>query len=352
MTQSAPIQAELQCPNCAGQCVYDPARQALACASCGEVRSLDSDDDTEAGAEVPFDPDAARQEAPVTFETKVHRCETCGGTVTLVGLSLSTRCAYCDGPVVVDMGDSGYQPMAMIPYRVPQKDAQGFALKWVKQRLAAPNDLFDVVAQARVVGIYVPFWTFDSKEAVQYWAKYAVQRNKQLVVKSTSGKMEISFDDMLVPASPHVTPLIRDGILHDFDPARLRPYRAGYLAGFAAEQHHQTVAEGLAANTDDKDLLIRNKIKRKIKRQIKKADVHRLRYQTDTTGIHYRRILLPVWILHYTYDGAAHKVVVCGMQGRTFGQRPFSLHKLLGYAAALSTIAVVTGVIWGAVGLL
>ena len=145
-----------------------------------------------------------------------------------------------------------------------------------------------------------------------------------------------------------MTPLIRDGILHDFIPERLRPYRAGYLSGFAAEQHHQTVAEGLEMKAVEKALLIRNRIKR----HVNKSGVHGIRYNTDTTGLHYRRILLPVWILHYTYGGTAKKVVVCGIEGRAYGERPFSTLKLAGYAAVLSVIAMTIGLIWGATGLL
>jgi hypothetical protein len=31
-----------------------------------------------------------------------------------------------------------------------------------------------------------------------------------------------------------------------------------------------------------------------------------------------------VWILHYVYDGTAKKIVVSGIDGRTFGERPLS----------------------------
>ena len=152
------------------------------------------------------------------------------------------------------------------------------------------------------------------------------------------------FDDLLMPASPHVTPLIRDGILHDFDPADLRPYRAGYLAGFAAERHHQSVAEGLAANADDKDLLIRNHIKD----AVNKTGVHAIRYLTDTTGIHYRRILLPVWILHYIYRKQAYRIVVSGIDGRTYGERPFSYWKMAMVSGAVTASAMVLGLLLGA----
>jgi len=342
------VQSALQCAACGGQCLYEPAQQALVCASCATRYGLETDADEDAAAEFPFDPNAPDLDPPVTQDAKVHHCETCGGDVVFVGAALSERCAYCDGPVVINDHDTGYASTALIPFRVPQKDAHDAAVGWVARRIAAPGDLRAVVAKARVAGIYVPFWTFDSDEAVNYWAKYKVRSGKNTVTRQTQGAMRIRFDDMLVPASDHVTPLIRDGILHEFEPRRLRPYRAGYLAGFGAERHHQTVAEGLEANASDKDLLIRNQIKG----DVAKSRVHDVRYLTDTTGIHYRRILLPVWILHYTYKGEALKIVVCGMQRRAYGERPFSLWKLTGYAAALAALTIVFGLAWGAGGLL
>ena len=348
MDTLAAAQSELQCANCAGQCVYDPAQQALVCSSCATRFGLETDSDAKAEDEFDFDPAAPNADLPEVAETRVHHCQTCGGDVVFVGQTLSERCAYCDGPVVLATSDMGYRTKALIPFRVPEADAQKAALDWAARRFAAPSDLQAVVAGARVAGLYVPFWTFDSSEAVQYWAKYKVRRNKRTVTRNTSGQMRITFDDLLVPASSHITPLIRDGILHDFEPRRLRPYRPGYLAGFGAERHHQSVAEGLEANADDKDLLIRNRIKG----HVNKSGVHGIRYTTDTTGIRYRRILLPVWILHYTYRDTPMKIVVCGMQGRTYGERPFSGAKLTLYAAMLSVCVIAFGLAWGAGGLL
>ena len=72
-----------------------------------------------------------------------------------------------------------------------------------------------------------------------------------------------------------------------------------YLAGFAAERRHQSVSEGLRSNEADKTLVLRNRIKK----HSGKDRIVRVNYKTDTTGIKFRRILLPVWILHYEWDG-------------------------------------------------
>ena len=150
--------------------------------------------------------------------------------------------------------------MALIPFEIDAMYAQHQTQGWLKRRIASPNDLEGIVAKAQVAGLHAPFWTLDSQEAVEYWAKNTVDSCNNRRTKTTNGKMRISFDDLLMPASPHVTPLIRDGILQDFDPSALRPYRGGYLAGFAAERHHQSVANWLNANEADKRLLIRNRI--------------------------------------------------------------------------------------------
>lgn len=345
---AAVAQLDLLCPNCAGQCVFSPHHVGLECQSCGDIRYIQIDRSVDPAKEFHYHPDLPHTEQAIHTGDVLHECQTCKGQVVFSGPALSERCAYCDGPVVLGQPDASYQTVGMIPFALTDTDATPRVQDWVAARRAAPSDLADIVAKGRVAGIYVPFWTFDSEEAIDYMVKYRVKRGKNWVRKTLNQFMNTSFDDMLVPASLHVSPLIRDGILHDFSPRDLRPYTPAYLAGFAAERHYETVSDGLRANAADKDLLIRNRIRH----HSGKSNITYVGYKTDTTGIKYRRILLPVWILHYTYAGKPMKVVTCGLHGRTFGERPFSTSKLIGYAAACATGAAAFGFIWGASGML
>ncbi len=347
MTDLSGTQTELLCPSCAGQRVFDPTKEALRCQSCGRTEKLGGPWDAKAEREFPYDPDAPASEQPSEQSVRVHSCQTCGGEVVFVGPSLSESCPYCDGPVVLREADIGYDAMALIPFVIDEETAQNAVLRWAASRTAAPNDLMAHVSQGRVAGLYAPFWTFDSREAIEYWAQQVKRRGKRWTYRQIRGRMRIFFDDMLVPASPHVTPLIRDGILHHFQPERLRHFNAGYLSGFAAELHHQTVTDGLNANAADKDVLIRNRIRQHINRQ----GITNIGYRTDTSGIHYRRLLLPVWILHYTYRDTAYKIVASGMDRRAFGERPYSKGKLVLLSAVLTLIALAFGIGWGAGGL-
>ncbi len=341
-------QIPLLCPACGGQRRYDPETRGLVCASCGTPEALVPPVDHKAAAEFPYHSDTPETEPADVPDRRTHHCDTCGGEVVFTGAALSDQCPYCDGAVVLGGDDPSYRTMALIPFAIAGQDAWTRANAWVGARWAAPGDLGTAVSAGRMAGLYAPFWTFDTEEAVDYWAKVTTGSGKNRRTRSVSGSLRIWFNDLLVPASPHVTPLIRDGILHEFDPDRLLPYDEAYLAGFAAERHHQSVADGLASNADDKDLLIRNRIRK----DIKGGSVSNLGYKTDTSGIHYRRILLPVWIVHYTYEGTAKKVVVSGIDGRCYGERPFSTWKLTGYSALLTAAAMLVGVLWGAAGFL
>lgn len=260
-------QTDLLCANCAGQCRFAPADGALKCDSCSQVHRITVDLKADPAREFHYDPDLPHTEQTVWSRVLTQQCETCGGSVTFTGPVLSDRCSYCNGPVILKESDSSYDALGVIPFRVIESKHRSAASTWAQSRLAAPGDLYEAVAKGRISGLYVPFWTFDSKEAIKYYISYFKARGGKNTIKFESGKIKVVFDDLLMPASPHVSPLIRDGILHDFNPADLQPYDPAYLAGFGAEQHHQSVIDGLDANKPDKDLLIRNQIKVRSRRQ-------------------------------------------------------------------------------------
>lgn len=81
MKDLAAAQSELQCSDCAGQCVYDPAQQALVCPQYATCHGLETDTDNEASRDFDFHPAASDIELPEVTETRVHHCQTCGGDV-------------------------------------------------------------------------------------------------------------------------------------------------------------------------------------------------------------------------------------------------------------------------------
>ncbi|MEM1302505.1 MAG: hypothetical protein AAGH17_07985, partial [Pseudomonadota bacterium] len=96
----------------------------------------------------------------------------------------------------------------------------------------------------------------------------------------------------------------------------------------------------------DKRLLIRHRIQNHHPKHLSNIG-----FTTDTSHIRYRRILLPVYIRHYTYKAKAYKIVSCGLRGTTYGERPFSRRKLMLYSLAISAAALAFRIAYGAAGL-
>lgn len=337
------VQVALKCPSCGGNRRWDPTGAGLRCESCGMIEAVEAADPALGAREITYDDDIGAAEPPEIHHA--HRCETCGGEVVFVGRAVSDHCPYCDGPVVLEAGHAHFAPSGVIPFFVDRDAAEANIADWVRARWAAPGDLLSAVEAGRMAAVYAPFWTFDATKDIQYTARKRRGSGKRGRWVSVSGFTRLNIDDMITPASDHVTPAIRDGIMHGFGPSKLRPYAPAYLAGFAAELHGQKVAEGLKAMRKDVEVLVTQAIRR----DIGGGRISNIRYEVEISGVRFRRILLPLWIRHYGHGGRKYRIVVSGIDGRTFGERPYSRAKLAAYSAALSVPAFLIGVGSGAV---
>lgn len=333
------VQEALRCGSCGGQRQYDPETQGLLCDHCGERAKIIDDHHLDARREMAFDP--SRDEEPPEID-HAHQCQTCGGEVVFVGKTVSDRCPYCNGPVVLNAGHAHYIPSGLIPFAVGRANAEAQLRAWAGGRYAAPDDLLNAVKQGDIAAIYAPFWTFDADKQIYYSARKKIRSGKNTRWRTVTGQTKLTLDDMITGASDHVTPAIRDGIMHGFDIDLLRPYLPDYLAGFAAELHESRVSDGLEKMKRDIEVLVHKEIKRDVGGTVKVKS-----FTSDMNDIRFRRILLPLWILHYSHKGKAYRIITSGIDGKTFGQRPFSFSKLVGYSVVLTVAIFAVGLLLG-----
>ena len=334
------VQAALLCSVCGGQRHYAPEIDAMRCDSCGTESAITDEDHPDPRLEQAYDPSDWEDEPPEVDHA--HRCETCGGEVVFVGRAISERCPYCDGAVVLFGGHAHFVPSGLIPFGNSRDQVVDKMAEWLRGRWAAPSDLMVQAQDGHLAALYAPFWTFDASKAIDYRATKRTGRGKNARSRRVSGHLFMNFDDVIIAASDHVTPALRDGIMHGFDPDWLRPYRPEYLAGFAAELHGMRVSDGLAALGRD----IRVQIEKRIRDDVG-GTVSDVTYSAQTSGIRFRRVLLPLWILHYHYGGKPKRIVVSGIDGCCFGERPYSFAKLLAYSAGTVMAAFLIGALIG-----
>jgi hypothetical protein len=112
--------------------------------------------------------------------------------------------------------------------------------------------------------------------------------------------------------------------IEPFPTAELVPYDTAFLSGFVVE-HYQVVLVEAAANSQAQ---MKRKLYDMCAAEVP-GDTHRsLEIFPTFSGETFKHILVPVWLLTYTYGNKPWQVVVNGYTGRIAGQYPKSPWKI------------------------
>jgi hypothetical protein len=208
-----------------------------------------------------------------------------------------------------------------------------------------------------IAGVYLPFWTFDAETATRYEGQRGdayyeteryterdsqgrmVQRERQVRKIRwgyASGVVRNSFDDILIPASRSVLPKRLDA-LEPWDLPSLRPYEPAFLAGFKAQRYQVELPDGFRAAKERMAGPIEDSVRDDIGGD--EQQIHAL--ETDYSDIHFKHLLLPVWIGAYRFHDKVYQVVVNARTGEVQGERPWSAAKIFLFIVALLMVLLI-----------
>ena len=141
---------------------------------------------------------------------------------------------------------------------------------------------------------------------------------------------------MLVPASKGVHPKLLKGLEPFPTTTGLVPYDAGYLSGWVVEQYQLDLIQAAKHSRERMDGELRSMCAARVP-----GDTHRnLRISPAYTGQTFKHVLLPLWLLSYTYGKKNYQVAVNGATGRITGEYPLSWVKIA-IAVILALLVVV-----------
>ncbi len=350
-----------KCPSCGGTAVFDPESQMLKCEYCNSEHPIEALGGTIEEKDFFSVDESASQDWG--GQTRVVRCNNCGGETILEFNEISTRCAFCGSPQVVDTDElPGIKPESVIPFKIDKKRAKDFFKTWVSKRFWAPRALKrDYQMDKTFKGVYIPYWTYDTQTYSDYNGQagnyyYVTQRYTVMVdgrpqmrtrqVQKirwfpVAGNYNKFFDDVLVNDSGKIDqPMI--AAIQPFNLKELTLYNPKYLAGFAAEKYQNGVKKIWERAKD----LIRQRIRNDINVIIlRSADVvGTININTSYNDVTYKHMLLPVWISAYMFRGKLYNFYINGQTGEVQGKSPISVFKvivaiLIG-AAVLALIAL------------
>ena len=363
-----------QCPACGGpvhfvgstgkvQCdycdsIYTPeeiealyaAKQAAADAKAQATANADdksaTDQDRQAAKEDPMGAYFKRSGATEADEENLiqYTCSSCGAQLVSDKTTVMNCCPYCGNQAVVPGQLNGhFRPDYIIPFKLDKQQAVDKLKEHYKRKLLLPKEFADANHIEEVQGVYVPFWLYSAKangsarfkvEKVTEWTDKAFDYKKtDIYCLHRAGSMEF----VRVPADGSTK--MPDGhmdAIEPFDYQELKPFSMGYLPGFLAERYdlgaeecrgrvakriYQSVIDELKSTTTDFGSA-----------SVEGEPVVTTDY-TETSCA-----MLPVWMLHTTWNGQDFLFAMNGQTGKFVGDLPISKAKAAAFGLAAFVI--------------
>ena len=333
------------CAACGAQAEWNPSKQLLVCPFCGTSTPFTID--KESGALVENDLAKALRDLPDEArgwlaEKRTVQCQSCKAVSVFDPERVGQNCQFCGSPSLVDYKEikAPIRPQGLLPFKVAESQVREQIRKWYASKWLAPGKLKSRALVDQVRGVYIPYWTFDAKavcpweaEAGHYYYTTETYRDNQGRTQTrqvqhvrwepASGLVEHFFDDEPVPGTHGVS----SGLLRQVEPfatPELVAYDTAFLSGFIVEHYQVVLLEAAQASQD----AMTDKLRQMCAAQIP-GDTHRnLQIHPTFSEQTFKHILVPVWLLTYTYGATVYQVAANGVTGKIAGDRPWSWIKI------------------------
>lgn len=351
---------QFPCQQCGASLHYSPGAQALVCDYCGFVNPIPEIDLRV--EEQPLQETLAKLDSEETMrEVLTVDCRECGAEYTLPEGVHASQCDFCGSPVVAESREvRQLVPQGVLPFSITQEEADQAFSQWLGRLWLAPNALKKHArGEDHLRGVYAPYWTYDSDSKAAYKGQrgtfYQVPQRVQVMVNGrvqwqtrmvtkvrwtpVSGQVHRVFDDVLVIGSHslpgHIVRRLRSWRLD-----ALKPYQSAWLSGFRSELYQLGPAEGFEEASRIMDDVLRRDIVMDIG-----GDQQRITHMRSWhRDVHFKHILLPLWVAAYRFRGKSYRFVVNGQTGEVQGERPYSEWKIAGLVVL--GLVVVAGGFW------
>lgn len=351
----AQVSNKVKCNGCGANLTFAPGSATLDCQYCGAKNEIKQE--ASRVEETDFEKFVSEHHAEENLhEINIVNCQNCGASTTLKPDVTSDSCPFCATALVVKNATSTklIKPKYLLPFKVERKAAGEDYIKWLGGLWFAPNDLkrHAQTTTEKLVGIYLPFWTYDSDTSTDYSGErgtyyYVTEtyRNskgetetrqvQRIAWAPVSGNVSNDFDDVLVCASPSLPEKLAVA-LEPWDLKELSAFDERFLSGFKAESYRVDLKQGF----EKAKSYMRDAIESTVKKDIGGDQQRVNNINTTYSDVTFKHILLPVWLSAYRYNNKVYHFMINARTGEVQGERPYSVIKItLAVIAVLSVAA-------------
>ena len=340
------------CSKCGALLVYQPGTQQLTCQYCGQENRIEQRSEEIQEYDFSQALKELAQAKPAGEIAQIH-CDACGAGFNFASSVHAGECPFCGTAIVTSTEQARpITPKSLLPFAIDQYQAKRQFRHWLNSLWFAPNKVKKYTDDdAKLVGVYIPYWTFDSDTETTYFGArgdiYYVDeevqtvRDGQLVTETrrvahinwtpVSGRVARFFDDVLIGASKSLPRQILDQ-LEPWDLANLVPYNESYLSGFTSEYYQVNLGQGFDEAKRKMDSVIYRDIAFDIGGDQQRID----QFSTSHYNTTFKHCLLPVWSAAFRFKQKTYRFIINGRTGKVQGERPYSVWKI--------AIAVILGI--------
>lgn len=265
------------------------------------------------------------------LSTHNFRCDGCGASMSYDAKVQTLRCPFCGGEKLEAEKDAKtLAPKFVVPFRIEQHDAVTRLKQWMGSSFWRPGDLATAAIVTKLTAVYVPYWVFSAK-TFTYWTADSSQTpwGARASWCPVSGEHHGAYSGVLIGASSSLTPGETNSIC-PFDLAQSIPAERADLENSLFEQFQ--VQRKYARPLAQQGL---EDLERQACAALVPGNFRNVHVNVRVEGLTADPVLLPVWIMAYTYREQTFRFLLNGQTGRCTGTAPTSYAKIAGVVAAV-----------------
>ncbi|MEB2281941.1 hypothetical protein LAV73_18395 [Lysinibacillus xylanilyticus] len=344
---------DAECPSCSASIEFNPETGRLACPYCGYETEIAAPEKQE--EKVAQEMDFAMAEERGNFnwgvEKKTVICKSCAAETIYDALQVADSCPYCGSNQVMEASaENTLAPNGVCAFEITDKQAGENFQSWIKGKWFTPRAAKESAKPDSFKGVYLPYWTFDTKTSSRYSARYG--RHRTVTDKdgntrtetdwySTSGFYQEFIDDHLISATTRYD----RNMMRKIEPFNLlnnKAYKPEYVSGFLSERYSIGLQDGWSQAKREISDHLNTQITSKIRWEHNADVVSNLHFSTTHDDITYKYLMLPIWLSSFRYKEKIYRFMVNGQTGRVGGDAPISpLRVTIAVILSLITIAII-----------
>ncbi len=358
---AAAMVAKHICPECGGNLEWNAKAQSLKCPYCGTVVPWTEEQNKQLTGDIVEQDLATALANPATGrgwgdERREYQCQNCRAISVFVDGRVAARCDFCGSPAIQahEERNDAITPQSLLPFKISDGQVRDLIRKWYGSRWFAPNKLKNAALTDTLKGVYLPYWTFDAHVQAQWRAdagyyyytteqyrdangNISTRQVRHVRWEPVSGNLQHFFDDELVPGTVGVHP----ALLRKVEPfptlSDLKPYSPEFVRGWTVERYQVDLRKAAQINEGDMD----EQVQQLCSRQVPGDTQRNLQVQRAYQGRSFKHVLVPVWLVSYTYGAKSYQIVANGYTGQIAGEQPYSWVKIFfAVLAALIVLAI------------